>query len=81
MYFMVIWSILRSFGIFCSHLVYFVVIRNIFTDSVYCIKTNLATLMPAPPTINCSVSGFEQQLQKKLAKESNPMIGHQINQN
>jgi hypothetical protein len=29
-YFMDIWSILRPFDIFCDHLVYFVVIRNIF---------------------------------------------------
>jgi hypothetical protein len=37
-YFMAIWSILRPFGIFCSHLVYFTVIWYIFPFLVCCTK-------------------------------------------
>jgi uncharacterized membrane protein YgaE (UPF0421/DUF939 family) len=43
-YFMDIWSILRSFGIFNGHWVYFVVILYIFTVLVFCTMKNLATL-------------------------------------
>jgi hypothetical protein len=38
------WSILRQFGIFCGHLVYFIVIEYIFRVLVCCTKKNLATL-------------------------------------
>jgi hypothetical protein len=43
-YFMVIWSILWSFGLLCGRLVYFVVVWNIFPVLVCCTKKNLATL-------------------------------------
>jgi hypothetical protein len=43
-YSMAIWSILLSFGTFCGHLVYFMVIWYIFPVLVYCTKINLATL-------------------------------------
>jgi hypothetical protein len=43
-YFMDTWSILRSFVIFCGHLVYFLVIWYIFPIWVFCTKKNLATL-------------------------------------
>jgi hypothetical protein len=43
-YFMAIWSILRSFGIFYGHLIYFVAIRYIFPVLLCCTKKNLATL-------------------------------------
>jgi hypothetical protein len=43
-YFMTMWSILRPLEIFYGHLVYFVVIWNIFPISVSCTKKNLATL-------------------------------------
>jgi hypothetical protein len=33
--FVVIWSILRPFGIFCVHSVYFIVIRYIYSYLVY----------------------------------------------
>jgi hypothetical protein len=46
-YYIAIWStyihILRLFGIFCCHLVYFMVIRYIFPVLVCCTKKNLAT--------------------------------------
>jgi hypothetical protein len=44
-YFMTIWSILRPFGIFYGHLVYFAVIWYIFPVFVFCTKKNLATLL------------------------------------
>jgi hypothetical protein len=43
---MAISSILQPFGVFSGHLVYFVVIRYIFSVLVYCTKKNLATLGP-----------------------------------
>jgi hypothetical protein len=43
-YFIDIWSILRPFGIFCGHLVYFIVIWYICPVLVCCAKINLATL-------------------------------------
>jgi hypothetical protein len=42
-YFMAIWSIFRSFGIFCGHLVYFTVNWYIFPVLIFC-KKNLAIL-------------------------------------
>jgi hypothetical protein len=44
-YFMAVWSILQPFGIFCGHLVYFMVIWYIFPVLVCCAKKNLATLL------------------------------------
>jgi hypothetical protein len=52
MYFMAIWStyfkgiwyILRAFGIFYCHLVYFMVTYYIFPSLVCCTKKNLSTL-------------------------------------
>jgi hypothetical protein len=43
-YFMVIWCILRPFGICYGHLVYLVAIWYIFPALVCCIENNLATL-------------------------------------
>jgi hypothetical protein len=43
-YFMTIWSILQSFGIFYDHLVHFVFMWYIFPVLVSCTKENLATL-------------------------------------
>jgi hypothetical protein len=43
--FVVIWFILPSFGTFCGHLVYFVVIWYIPPVLVCCSKKNLATLV------------------------------------
>jgi hypothetical protein len=45
-YFMAILNILKSFGIFYDHLVYFVVMWYIFPSLGFCIKKNLATLYP-----------------------------------
>jgi hypothetical protein len=42
--FKALWSILRPFGIFCGHLVYFMVSWYIVPVLVYCTKKNLATL-------------------------------------
>jgi hypothetical protein len=44
-YFMAIWSILRPFGIFYGHSVYFMVIWYIFPVWVCCTMKNLATLI------------------------------------
>jgi uncharacterized Tic20 family protein len=44
-YFIAVWSILRPFGIFCGHLVYFMVSWYDFPVLVYCTKKNLATLL------------------------------------
>jgi hypothetical protein len=43
-YFMAIWNILQTFGIFYDHLVYFEFIWSIFPLLVSCNKKNLATL-------------------------------------
>jgi hypothetical protein len=43
-YFIDIWSILWSFGIFYRHFVYFVVIWYVFPVLVFCTKKNPATL-------------------------------------
>jgi hypothetical protein len=47
-YYMAVWSILRLFGTFCGHSVYFIIIWYIL---VCCTKKNLATLGPS-----CTVS-------------------------
>jgi hypothetical protein len=44
-YFMAIWNILRTFGIFYEHLVHFVFFRYIFQVLVLCTQKNLATLI------------------------------------
>jgi hypothetical protein len=43
-YFIAFWFILWPFGIFCDHLVYFIVIWYIFPVLVCCTKKTLATL-------------------------------------
>jgi hypothetical protein len=43
--YMAIWSILRPFGIFCDHLVHFIVIWLIFPVLVSCSRKNLAALV------------------------------------
>jgi hypothetical protein len=50
---MAICSILKPFGIFYSHLVYFMVIWYIFAVLVSCSKKNLATLLVTIP-LPCS---------------------------
>jgi hypothetical protein len=61
-YFMPNWSILGSFGIFCSNLVYLKVLWNIFPVLMFCAKRNLATLIPCRhrniDTISTRVSGI-----------------------
>jgi hypothetical protein len=52
---MAIWSLLRPFGIFCAHLVYFMVILNIFPVLVCCTKKNLATLTHSIEIIHLEV--------------------------
>jgi hypothetical protein len=44
LHFIVIWSILRPFGIACGHLEYFVVVWCIFPVLAHCTEKNLATL-------------------------------------
>jgi hypothetical protein len=43
-FYMAAWSILQIFGIFCSHLVHFMVIWYSFPVLVRCTKKNLANL-------------------------------------
>jgi hypothetical protein len=45
-YFMAIWNILRTLGIFYDHLVHFMLIWYIFPVLVSCTKKNLAALFP-----------------------------------
>jgi hypothetical protein len=54
-YFIAIWSILRTFGIFHDHLVHFVFIWYIFPVLVSCTKKNLADQVH---TIGC----FQQKM-------------------
>jgi hypothetical protein len=49
-YFVVIWLIFWSFGLFCGHLEYFVGIWYIYHVLVCCTNTNLATLAGPNPT-------------------------------
>jgi hypothetical protein len=54
---------LRSFGIFCDHLVYFVVIWYIFPVLVCCTKVNLATLGQKPAKKSLLKSGGKKGAQ------------------
>jgi hypothetical protein len=47
-YFVSIWNILQTFGIFYDHLVHFVLIWYIFMFSASCTEKNLATLIYHP---------------------------------
>jgi hypothetical protein len=49
-YFMAIWNILMTLGIFYNHLVHFMFIWYIFPVLVSCTKKNLATLSPRQGT-------------------------------
>jgi hypothetical protein len=44
-YFMALWNILQTFGIFSDHLVHFMLIWYIFPVLISCTKKNLATLV------------------------------------
>jgi hypothetical protein len=44
-HFMAIWNILRTFGVFCDHLVYFVFIWYIFYGFGITYQENLASLL------------------------------------
>jgi hypothetical protein len=43
-YFMAIWNILQTFGIFCNHFEHFLVFGTLFSVLVSCTKKHLATL-------------------------------------
>jgi hypothetical protein len=72
--FMVIWYILRSFGIFCGRFVYFVVVWYIFPILVCCTEQNLATLLPHVQSFRIGFfvaerKGRRQIRSKQLKKE------------
>jgi hypothetical protein len=59
-----VWSILRPFGTFCGHMVYFMVIWYIVPVLVCCTKKNLAALDVYG--FNCTLGHFyTQQNQRK----------------